>query len=781
MEHPAIPPSLLYRIRTARRPKVTDTSVPQFHDTVDLLIKILKKAAEPGAESINTESKAFMNKIGLDSYIKEFFELTRFSLIDKRFHPPDHTPENIQLLNRCRFQLQILLLQENPALVTDVIEPACNSIMEKLGCAKYERDPKEKVVDLTNRSTLISELQSHLGKLGCVTDMSDEIVIDAFEKQISHDVTTAHSLVDVLVETQKKRHSERLDIEIACRKSEGIVTTAELRSAYMDFDIPNFGDGINDDVLMGLLRASLGSASRENLKIIAKARNNNSINQLADEESFFDEPMTEDPSLDIYYAQHPVGLSNIGNTCYLNSLLQYIYTIKDIRETVMNMEAYVENESAEGWEEKVIDGRKLSQQDVAEAKEIVTELQGLFTQMASAKSRSVSPSSRLVELLLSTGKDGLTDTKTQRSLNESFEQQDVSETMTILMYRLNAAFKPILSEQDNKPIDRFNSLFYVKAIRKAIELDSSTGKRVERLIPEDFSTLLLNVKEPITMEELIDDYFDAVEPEFEGQNSDQTTTEIIDKNETSQSSNQPTITELQNRDITVTELPPILQIHLMRTQFDRKGNTSYKSNATVTIPKRIYMDQYLESGQELNAPRIKRMKMWKRNRRECRKILEAINQKRERIGSKLPADGSSNEVSHNLPSNTEPETGETAAPPDVNSTVHLDNDEFVQLSKISELTTKLKEETVNLNQAEYKVHAVFHHEGGANFGHYWVYILDEASEEPRWFKYSDDFVSEVGIAQENEIFNGVQGSTACFCVYVRSNIDVVQTVWRSIS
>ncbi|KAF9208964.1 hypothetical protein BGZ49_006936 [Haplosporangium sp. Z 27] len=686
MEHPAIPPSLLYRIRTARRPKVTDTSVPQFHDTVDLLIKILKKAAEPGAESINTESKAFMNKIGLDSYIKEFFELTRFSLIDKRFHPPDHTPENIQLLNRCRFQLQILLLQENPALVTDVIEPACNSIMEKLGCAKYERDPKEKVVDLTNRSTLISELQSHLGKLGCVTDMSDEIIIDAFEKQISHDVTTAHSLVDVLVETQKKRHSERLDIEIACRKSEGIVTTAELRSAYMDFDIPNFGDGINDDVLMGLLRASLGSASRENLKIIAKARNNNSINQLADEESFFDEPMTEDPSLDIYYAQHPVGLSNIGNTCYLNSLLQYIYTIKDIRETVMNMEAYVENESAEGWEEKVIDGRKLSQQDVAEAKEIVTELRGLFTQMASAKSRSVSPSSRLVELLLSTGKDGLTDTKTQRSPNESFEQQDVSETMTILMYRLNAAFKPILSEQDNKPIDRFNSLFYVKAIRKAIELDSSTGKRVERLIPEDFSTLLLNVKEPITMEELIDDYFDAVEPEFEGQNSDQTTTEIIDKNETSQS-------------------------------------------------------------------------------------------------SKLPADGSSNEVSHNLPSNTEPETGETAAPPEDNSTVHsdLDNDEFVQLSKISELTTKLKEETVNLNQAEYKIHAVFHHEGGANFGHYWVYILDEASEEPRWFKYSDDFVSEVGIAQENEIFNGVQGSTACFCVYVRSNIDVVQTVWRSIS
>ncbi|KAF9116753.1 ubiquitin-specific protease ubp2 [Mortierella sp. AM989] len=775
LEQPTIPLSLIYRIRMARKPKTLNPNAPDFHEAVATLIRILKNAAETGSDSINLASMTFINKIGLDESSKEFFETAGFSLIDQRFHPPDRTSGNVQLLNRCCFQLQLLLLQERPSLLTDLINPACQYIVQKLGCSTYERDAKEKIVDLFNKTTLMNELQSPLGKLGCVTDMSDDIIIDTFQTQVSHDVTTSHALVDVLVDIQKKRMSEKLDIEIACRKSEGIVTTAELRSAYMAFDIPNFGDGISNDVLLGLMRASHGSASAEQLKIIAKARNDSFINQLLEEP--LEETMMEDPILDLYYAQNPVGLSNIGNTCYLNSLLQYIYTIKEIRETVMNMEAYVEDESAEGWKGKVIDGRILSQQDVAEAKETVMELRGLFSLMESAKSRSIAPSSRLVELLLSTGKDELTNIKTQRLPNESFVQQDVSETMSILMYRLNAAFQPTLSGQDSKPVDRFN--------RKAIEVDNSTGKRFERLIPEDFSTLILSVKEPITLEELIDDYFDALEPEIEGHSSDPNATNV-NNTETSNNDNQKTITELQGRDITVTELPPILQIHLMRAQFDRKGNTSYKSNATVTIPKRIYMDQYLESDQEENADRIKRMKMWKKERRECRRTLESINQNLERLKEDHPDANETREpngeVSDNPSNNIEPALTDivnhgsySAINPDFN------NKESEQLSKISDLTSKLSSETADLNRAEYKIHAVFHHEGGADFGHYWVYIFDESSDEPRWIKYSDDFVSEVGIAQESEVFNGFQGSTACFCVYVRSNSDVVQTVWRSIS
>lgn len=36
-------------------------------------------------------------------------------------------------------------------------------------------------------------------------------------------------------------------------------------------------------------------------------------------------------------ADLPRGLNQLGNTCYLNSLLQYFYTIKDLREAIAGM------------------------------------------------------------------------------------------------------------------------------------------------------------------------------------------------------------------------------------------------------------------------------------------------------------------------------------------------------------------------------------------------------------------------------------------------------------
>ncbi|KAF9102269.1 ubiquitin-specific protease ubp2 [Mortierella sp. GBA35] len=790
MEQSTLPQSLIYKLQANRRPKAQNRNrnLPLFHETLSVFTRILKNATEAGSRSINTNSATFNEKVIMDDSSKEFFQRTGFTLVEHNLVPPEHTPETVRFLNRCLFQLQLVLLHEKPSAVNGLLTPAHTLLLKRLGAPKYASVEGEKHVNLSERASLLGEHHSPHGKLGCISNMTDELIIDAFQTQLSHDISTSHPLVDALSEIQKKRKSEALEFEIICRKSEGIVSTEELRSAYRHFEIPDNGEGISSEVLLGLIRGSLSADSKEHLRIVAKARNDPELHRLLElpEEHL----VMDDPTLDLYYAANPVGLSNIGNTCYLNSLLQYMYTIKDIRETILNMEAYLENEQEEGWKEKVIDGRTLTRKDVTEAKEIVVELNKLFKLMQTAKARSVTPSSRLVELLLSTGGVGNAAGSSPRMADEFFEQQDVSETMSILMYRLSAAFKPIIPEPGAKPIDRFTKLFYSKAHKKV-------EKGGKRQIQEDFSTLLLNVKDDTSLEELMDDYFVADEPELSN-------TVAADGSKDADADAKAT----QMSDITVTELPSILQVHLLRTQFDMNAKTIYKSNATVTLPKRISMDQYLEANQEEYGARFKRMKLWKQERRDCRKMLDAVKQTETEslhqgspplngqdvfngtgIGANGPSEPQSDETTTPSADQLITTTTDQTTTPSTDQTTSSKTDvspkpgpTTARIARISELNERIKNEMSDVNEAEYKIHAVFHHAGGANFGHYWVYIYDDKAEVPRWLKYSDEIVSEVGLAQEDEVFNGYQGSTACFCVYVRtSEPDAVQTVHRMIS
>lgn len=66
-------------------------------------------------------------------------------------------------------------------------------------------------------------------------------------------------------------------------------------------------------------------------------------------------------------AEWPVGLRNIGNTCYLNSLLQFYFTIKPFREIVLDFDAYKRDATKNNLMESTIGSRVVSKQEVQRA------------------------------------------------------------------------------------------------------------------------------------------------------------------------------------------------------------------------------------------------------------------------------------------------------------------------------------------------------------------------------------------------------------------------------
>lgn len=60
----------------------------------------------------------------------------------------------------------------------------------------------------------------------------------------------------------------------------------------------------------------------------------------------------------------PVGLQNIGNTCYLNSLLQFYFSIKPYRNMVLDFENFKMGLDDEACQKKQVGSRKVSKKEV---------------------------------------------------------------------------------------------------------------------------------------------------------------------------------------------------------------------------------------------------------------------------------------------------------------------------------------------------------------------------------------------------------------------------------
>ncbi|KAI1102151.1 cysteine proteinase [Jackrogersella minutella] len=103
----------------------------------------------------------------------------------------------------------------------------------------------------------------------------------------------------------------------------------------------------------------------------------------------------------------PPGLKNIGNTCYLNSLLQYFYNVKVVRDLVLNFddvkleldEQTVEQRRTGG------NGTSVNLEEAIVARQFIEMLQGLFADLQTTKDAAAQPSQKLANTALSSARD----------------------------------------------------------------------------------------------------------------------------------------------------------------------------------------------------------------------------------------------------------------------------------------------------------------------------------------------------------------------------------------
>ncbi|KAJ5086845.1 hypothetical protein NUU61_008152 [Penicillium alfredii] len=127
------------------------------------------------------------------------------------------------------------------------------------------------------------------------------------------------------------------------------------------------------------------------LNIIAKEMNSPMLRNMAG--------ITTEPEQNL--ADWPVGLQNIGNTCYLNSLLQFYFSVQPFRSMVLDYENFqLDLDDQETLEKKQVGSRKVVKKEVERSQRFLGELRVLFQDMITSPQSAVTPGQELARLTL---------------------------------------------------------------------------------------------------------------------------------------------------------------------------------------------------------------------------------------------------------------------------------------------------------------------------------------------------------------------------------------------
>uniref|UniRef100_A0A8U8C0G8 Ubiquitin carboxyl-terminal hydrolase 25 n=1 Tax=Geospiza parvula TaxID=87175 RepID=A0A8U8C0G8_GEOPR len=478
----------------------------------------------------------------------------------------------------------------------------------------------------------------------------------------------------------------------------------------------------------------------------------------------------------------PVGLKNVGNTCWFSAVIQSLFNLLEFRRLVLNFNPPA---NAQDLPRNQKEHRNLP---------FMRELRYLFALLVGSKRKYVDPS-RAVEIL----KDAFKSNDSQ--------QQDVSEFTHKLLDWLEDAFQIKAEEERDgeKPKNPMVELFYGRFLAVGV----LEGKKFENT--EMFGQYPLQVNGFKDLHECLEAAM--IEGEIESLHS-----------ENSAKSGQ---------EHWFTELPPVLTFELSRFEFNQALGRPEKIHNKLEFPPILYLDRYMHKNREIT--RIKRDEI-----KRLKEYLTVLQQRLERylsygsgpkrfplvdvlqyalefasskpvctspvddLGASAPASGTlpPHTIEQQGPSSSDvPSTSpvqrsvihkpftQSRIPPDLPmhpAPRHITEEELSVLegclhrwrTEVENDTRDLQESISRIHrtielmysdktmvQVPYRLHAVLVHEGQANAGHYWAYIYDH--HQNRWMKYNDISVTKSTWEElERDSFGGYRNASAYCLMYI---------------
>ncbi|XP_040390214.1 ubiquitin carboxyl-terminal hydrolase 28 isoform X6 [Cygnus olor] len=500
----------------------------------------------------------------------------------------------------------------------------------------------------------------------------------------------------------------------------------------------------------------------------------------------------------------PVGMKNIGNTCWFSAVIQSLFQLPEFRRLVLGY----------SLPQNVLESchSRTGKRNIA----FMQELQCLFALMLGTRRKFVDPSAAL-ELL----RDAF------RSAEE--QQQDVSEFTHKLLDWLEDAFQ--LAVNVKSPADKSENpmvqLFYGTFLTEGVH-EGNTFSKIET-----FGQYPLQVNGYRNLNECLEGAM------VEGEMDEETATQPVK----------------YGQERWFTKLPPVLTFELSRFEFNQSLGQPEKIHTKLEFPQTIYMDRYLYCSKELIQMKREEMKKLKERMMLLQQklerymkygsgparfplpdmlqyVLEFITTKSAVPASPVCVSSSQDSETTVLqsqagscildmlsqpnnvlerkdtktedaavflansspqkkmnvplqPSGSPAEISERPAP-------HVVSEEEMNLvrtclqrwrNEIEQDVQDLKESITRVNlsieqmycdpllqQVPYRLHAVLVHEGQANAGHYWAYIYDQPRK--RWLKYNDISVTESSWEElERDSFGGSKNASAYCLMYISDKVS----------